>query len=358
MTAQPTRVEAFAAAAGVALLALAARLAVLPFATTDGSNPAARVWISWRWIENPEIITHGVWGPLHFYLIGSVLALTGDPVTAPIVLHVAFGVASAVLFYAFVRLEFAGRRGALLVALAFAIYPIVLRNSVSVRAEAPFVFFVLATAVFLALARRNPDRWGLALAGGISLTFASMLRYEGWMLTPMLALVLWPKRLSIAVFLLAAALFPVVWMVGNYLEYGDPLGAFPMRETGSCTRWVCLGSGLQEALSRLSQFAAVVTRGLTLPLSLLVAVGAVLALWQHRRLAVWLVPPAGLLILMGWSVANGSLVPKHNYTATIGTLSLPFAALALRQVGVEGWRGHSRGVCRSGAARACCRLVL
>ena len=88
---------------GVAALALSVRLAALPFATTDGSNPAARVWIAWKWLDDPNVITHGVWGPLHFYLIGAVLALTHDPVVAPIILHVLFGVGSAILFYIFVR---------------------------------------------------------------------------------------------------------------------------------------------------------------------------------------------------------------------------------------------------------------
>ena len=62
---------------GVAALALSVRLAALPFATTDGSNPAARVWIAWKWLDDPNVITHGVWGPLHFYLLALPVRLLG-----------------------------------------------------------------------------------------------------------------------------------------------------------------------------------------------------------------------------------------------------------------------------------------
>jgi Dolichyl-phosphate-mannose-protein mannosyltransferase len=337
------RKDVFAVLA-VAALALSARLAVLPYATTDGSNPAARVWIAWRWLDDPGVITHGVWGPLHFYLIGAVLALTHDPVMAPILLHVLFGVGAAVLFYIFVRIEFAGPNSALLAALAFAVYPIVVGASVSVRAEAPFVFFVLGSMVFLSLARTRASATMWAGAAGVMLTLASMLRYEGWMLTPLLALLLWPRFVPMLAFLVAASVHPVLWMIGNALAYGDPLYGITYAQ-----RWELESMGradlsLSKRLRVAAGFLFNVARGLTPLVAILVLLGGVAALFRHRRLALWLVPPAGLLALLTWSTINGTVSPKLSYTAAAGTMALPFAALVFRDWGAERWRAAVVGL--------------
>ena len=102
--------------------------------------------------------------------------------------------------YAFTRIEFSNHRVALVVALTFAVYPILVRNSVSVRAEAPFVVFLLGAMVFLSLARKDGGTWHQAFAAGLCLTLAGMLRFEAWMLIPFRALVRWRKRRLAAVF--------------------------------------------------------------------------------------------------------------------------------------------------------------
>ncbi|HEX5080138.1 MAG TPA: glycosyltransferase family 39 protein [Geminicoccaceae bacterium] len=343
MTQQWTRRDVLALLA-VAALALTVRLAALPFATTAGSNPAARVWIAWKWLDDPGVITHGVWGPLHFYLIGAVLALTGDPVTAPILLHVLFGVGSAVLLYILVRIEFTGPNSALLAALAFAVYPVGLSDSVSVRAEAPFVFFVLASMLLLALARTRASVTVLAGAAGLMLTLASMLRYEGWMLTPLLAMLLWPRIVPILVFLVVASVFPVFWMIGNLVAYGDPFYGVSYAQSWELESMGRAAMPLAEGLRTAIGFLFNAARGLTPLLALLALVGGLLALLRHRRVALWLIPPAGLLALLAWSVANGTLVPKVSYTAMVGTMALPFVALAFQELGAERWRAAVVGV--------------
>ncbi len=55
------------------LLLAAARVVFLPDATTDGGDSVSRVWGSMRWLEDPHLIIHGVWGPLHTYLLAFVL---------------------------------------------------------------------------------------------------------------------------------------------------------------------------------------------------------------------------------------------------------------------------------------------
>ena len=45
-----------------------------------------------------------------------------------------------------------------------------------------------------------------------------------------------------------------------------------------------------------------------------------------------------MLGLLAWSVFNGTLVPKMSYTAVVGTMVLPFAALTFQDLGAERWR--------------------
>jgi hypothetical protein len=333
-----TRSKDIVAALTISALALAARLAVLPFATTDGSNSAARVWIAWRWLDDPGIITHGVWGPLHFYLIGAVLALTDDPVMAPVILHVLFGVGASVLFYIFVRLEFGGPNSALLAGLIFALYPVLLRASVAVRAESPFVFFMLASMVLLSLARSRAPAIALAAAAGLMLTMASMLRYEGWLLTPLLGLLLWPRIVPIFVFLVVASLHPLFWMVGNLVAHGDPLYPISFASEWELEAMGRSEFGLAERLRATLGFVGGMARGLTPLVALLAFAGGLIALWRRGRTAAWLIPPVALLASLLWSVFNGSLVPKSSYTVTAGTMVLPFTALVFQQLGVERWR--------------------
>jgi len=338
MTPLSTRSRDIVAAFAIATLALAARLAVLPLATTDGSNSAARVWMSWQWLDDPGVITHGVWGPLHFYMIGAVLALTDDPVMAPVILHVVFGVGAAVLFYIFVRLEFSGPNSALLTGVAFALYPVLMRASVAVRAESPFVFFVLACMVLLSLARTRPHAIAWAAAAGLMLTMASMLRYEGWMLTPLFALLLWPRITTIFVFLAVASLHPIFWMIGNLAAHGDPIYFISYARSWELESMGRAELSLFERLRAALGFVFATARGLTPLMALLAFAGGVIALVRHRRVALWLIPPLGLLALLLWSVVNGSLVPKSSYTVTAGTMLLPFAALLFQAVGAERWR--------------------
>ena len=194
----------------IVAVGLIIRLVVLPFATSDGGDSAARVWIAWSWLSNPSMMPNDVWGPLHFYMIGPVIWLFSDTVNAPVALHVVFGVLAPDLMYFFVRVEFSNHRTALLAALTFAVYPILVRNSVSVRAEAPFIAFMLAQMVFLALARKASGAWHHAFLAGIFLTLAGMLRYEAWMLIPLFALVLWRQWRLAGIFIGASMVFPTI----------------------------------------------------------------------------------------------------------------------------------------------------
>jgi len=322
----------------VALLALALRLVILPYATSDGGDSASRVWLAMDWMARPRLLSSGIWGPLHFYLIALALAIHPDPVSAPVIMSVLLATAGAVLMYWFVDLEFGSRRAALLTALTFAVYSVAVRNSVSVRSETPFTCFVLLTFVALALARREGGTWRHAIAGGIALTLAAMLRYEAWLLIPLLGIFLWKKPKLMLAFVAFALIHPVFWMIGNWRAFGDPLFGIT-----AAARFELVAMGRERygrgaLLLRALSYPGVVLRGMGCLVALVAAAGAVLALARRERVAIWLLPLAGLLGLLCLSIARGSLVPKLNYAETAGTMLFPFSALVYDRLNVERWK--------------------
>jgi 4-amino-4-deoxy-L-arabinose transferase-like glycosyltransferase len=346
----------------VVLTAAAARLLVLPFATTDGGDAPSRVWSAWSWLGDPHLITHGVWGPLHTYLIAASLALRPDPVYAPVALGILFSVASAALMYAFVQVEFASRRAAVLVALTYALYPIAIRNGVSVRSETPFAFFLLLAMVGVACARRPDGSWRHAAAGGLALTGASMLRYEGWMLIPLIAVLLRHRPRLLLTFCGCAAIHPIGWMIGNAAHYGDPLYSISY-----ASRWELETMG-RQAIARAALFRKaaayplVILSGMTPPLAAIAVAGAISAAATRHRVRGWLVPFCGLVGLWMLAVGRGSLVPKLNYTETAGTLLFPFSAVVYEYLGVRRWPAAAVAGLAAGlaglTALASCRACL
>jgi hypothetical protein len=321
----------------VVAVALAARLAALPFATSDGGDTPARIWGGLSWLSEPRVFKSGVWGPLHLYLIGLSLSIVRDPVHTPVVMSVLFGVASAALLYLFVRLEFADLRVALLVGLTYAIYPMAIRNSVSVRSETPCVFFLLLSVLAVARARSEGGSWRHAVAGGVTLTLASALRYEAWVLIPLLTLLLWRRRALMLTFAACALIHPVIWMYGSWVERGDPFFGMSW-----AAQWELQSMGRSQIhRTRLLRLAAtyplVVLQAMSPLIGLICAGGAVLALVGRRRSAVWLIPGLGVLGFWCLGVARGALVPKLNYTEIGGTLLFPFSALVYERVGVGRW---------------------
>jgi hypothetical protein len=186
------------------------------------------------------------------------------------------------------------------------------------------VLLLLAMLALGQARRERPVRW--AALAGLALTLAAGLRYEAWMLLPFLALLLWPDRRAMLAFGAVALLWPVAAMAGNLAVYGDPLHGITWASQHELQAMGRAALPLDERLERVGRFGEALVAGLTPALALVVAVGAACCLWQRRRSALWLVPAAGLGLLLSAAVLRGSLVPKVNYTETLALFLIPFAA--------------------------------
>jgi Dolichyl-phosphate-mannose-protein mannosyltransferase len=319
----------------ICVLSAAVRLAYLPFATLTSFDRTMRTWIAWRWLDDPELITNGVWGPLHTYLIALALAIYNNPVWSPVVMQIAFESAMPVLIFLFVRNEFRSSRAAILVALCYALYPLSILNTLALMTQPLFVFFVILGMLFISIARQENGSWKHAAFAGIAMTFAGMIRYEGWMLIPFLALILWRKPAQCAAFCACAMLHPTFWMVGNTLAHGDPLYSMNWASHWEMERMGRAKLSLSDKLSLVPRFLWNMLVWMTPPVAAAAGIGAILALVKRRAVAIWLVPLVGLLCLYGLGIVRGSLVPKYEYTQSVAFLLMPFAAVAFQSMGID-----------------------
>lgn len=308
------------------VLAAALRLALLPLATQDTNDHSLRLWIAQRWSEDPFLLLHGHWPPLHFFMLGPVVALTGDLFLAPILLHIACSAAVAGLLYAFVLREFGSRCAALAVGIAYALYPISIRTTLEVLAQAPFSLCVAATLLALSHARDERSGWLPVVLAGVAASLSSLLRVEGWFLLPLFAATLLPRLPRAVLFGVVGAVGPLVLMAANLAHYGDPL--FPLTTVVEFELDLAGREhfGLVQHAVQLVRYLVLVLGAMTPLLALACGLGGLACLLRRSRAAVWLIPAVGLTLILLASVARGSTAPKAIYTDTLGLLWMPFFA--------------------------------
>ncbi|NET13126.1 MAG: DUF2079 domain-containing protein [Okeania sp. SIO1H6] len=305
------------------------RLIALPFSVTVESDAVNRVNIAWHWLEEPHFITHGVWGPLHTYLIAAGIWLIKDPVLSPKLLNIFFSVATAVVLYFFTKNEFS-ERASWFVCYTFLFYPVGFRNSLQALSDTPFVFFVALSLLFLSKARQKDGSGKHALIAGLSLTLASMLRYEGWVLIPLLSVLLWKKPKSLLAFFLVSMIFPTFWMVGNHIHYGDALYSTNYQQEVELT--LNRDMTQEEIIQRILYFPLVLFFGMTIPVFLCSLLGITLSLVNRKSNFVWLIPFSGLFTIFFLKSLTGSLALQTRYSLLLGMFLLVFSAEAFNKI--------------------------
>jgi 4-amino-4-deoxy-L-arabinose transferase-like glycosyltransferase len=299
------------------------------------SDAVSRVWQGWLWLAEPHWISHGVWGPLHTYLNAISLAFYEDPVLSPIALQIGFSSATAVVVFFIAKNAF-GMHAGLFAAGAAALYPVAIRNSLLAVSETPFTFFVGLSMLLLLSPRAGCLSWQRAVAAGVSMTLAAMLRYEAWVLIPMLGASLYRRPALLGAYLVPALAFPAAWMLGNAVHHGDPLYSVHIAE-----HWqMDLGDYNQnvdarQRLKRFLFFPSALFAGLTPWIAVLCVAGAVIAVRRHRSVIWSLVPFVGLLAIFMIRAIEGSLLLRGRYSLVLGTLLLPYVG-ALWEIGP--WR--------------------
>jgi hypothetical protein len=161
------------------------------------------------------------------------------------------------------------------------------------------------------------------------------------MLLPFLVLTLLPRWRQAAVFVTVAMIHPLIWMAGNAVAHGDPLYSFNWASS-----WELNVMGHKQlvsvafAVANVWQFLQTTGQGLSLPLSLLTALGVITCLRKRPQEARWLLPPLGLFLLLAFAAARASIWVKPSYTSAFGLMLLPFTASFFSAWGVDQWTGR------------------
>jgi hypothetical protein len=89
------------------LIGLIVRLVALPFVHTDDADAVTRVFMAYKWLQEPHWIVSDVWLPLHLYMNAFIIRLSGgDLIYAPKLVNILFAVATVIPLYKFTENEF------------------------------------------------------------------------------------------------------------------------------------------------------------------------------------------------------------------------------------------------------------
>lgn len=323
--------------AGILALGLVLRLCVLPFSHTTEPDAMSRILIGWEWLQTPNTgLQSAVWLPLHTYILGTIFQLIPEYYYTPTLLNILFAVLTAIPLYWFSYREFGQKSGVaagVIVATAFMVYPLAFRNSLMALSDTPFALLLAASLPLLSYARaKNGTLWQAALAGAF-ITLGAGIRYEGWVLIPFMAAVLWrhPKRLL--AFGAVAMVVPTLWMIGCLITHGDPLYSFNYQTLDTAATLSGRGGiSLLKRFVRFIFFPGVMGFGLSFPVLGLSLWGVVVALRKKSRQLIWLIPFLGLFLILSYKSVQGTMNLQPRYAIPIGMLLMPFMVLGLEQI--------------------------
>lgn len=328
---------------GLFFIGLFLRLIFLPFVETVDADSTSRLFISHELAHNFRLISNGVWGPIHFYLNAIFLKLF-DYQHAIIILKIftsLLAVLGGIGIYRISVLLFKNSSGAMLAAYAYLLSPIVFRNSFHLLSGIPYAFFII-WGIYFIISGLKTYRLQRFILAGIFFTLACGIRYEGWLLLALFSLLIWinSKFKPAFIFSVFGLLFPVYWMIGNYLATGD----FFYGVSYSAV-WNNQLEGNNEyidsaiLLERLLFFPFSLWLALTPPLFLALIYVWFKAFKSYTKLQVSLLSIGGILLLVFMVKAfTGSLFLQHRFTISILLLFVPFLTLWSKYLGFWGER--------------------
>src|SRR5215470_10203225 len=217
------------------LVTLAVRLGLLLVSVDMPGDGPSRAAMSYSWSKSPYLVTHGGWLPGFLYIAGIFNFFVTDPLFASRVLNLILGSATILLYYLLIRRLY-NRIAALFASFLLAVLPLHVGLSVSSLADTSFLFATIASMVLLTGTNEGNEgklRVGLSLC---LFCWALMTRYEAWLLIPAFPIYYFlrtRKTSTAGLMLLILLLFPVGWMLENYVHGGKLLIGFSAVKKGA-----------------------------------------------------------------------------------------------------------------------------
>ena len=292
-----------------------------------GGDALARARITANWLQNFRLEFHfDVWLPLHFWMMAAVSMLVGDVETGCRLLSLVLGIASVPIVWTLTS-ELDGAKPAIFATILFAFYSVHIAHSVTSSCDVPYLFFVVAGMALFFRARRTDKLWLLFL-GGLSLTLASGIRYEAWIITAALNAILLYRRefKRFGVFLAGSGLFPIFWMVHEWITLGHPLFAPTLNYSWVANDLAFYGTTL---LYRVALPVGVTLIALT-PFAILGLLLSARQVWKQRgSLAEFAFVMVFFAAIQFYQIIAGGTMSYARYTLTLGTMTAILGGIGL-----------------------------
>ena len=320
------------------------RLLLYPFVQVNDADATTRILSSIEWLQNPTFISSGVWLPIHYYLTALPIFLFQDRVFGPIFIHVLFAVFT-VFPIAKITERLFNRRGAILAACVYILSPVVMKDCYHALAGVPFAFFIAWSFYYLHKAVFDEaNSLTSAALSGLFMTIAAGIRYEAWMLIAVFCLIIFInfRWKNLFAFFVIAMIFPVFWMIGNYIEYQDILYGIH-----GADYWNIQMEGVNDHLVT----SEIKRRFFYFPLSwflqqsiipgIIVLAGIIYAVVTkqiYKKKYQFLLPFIGMLLIFSYKAVMGTLLTQHRFSIITILLSLPFVGILFEMPIKEIWK--------------------
>ena len=328
------------------MLAVVLRVGLFPFAENKHGDAPMRALVAERMVLDPASAavprTYCQFGPLHTTLMRPFIALDPYAPRSSRYLSLLCGLAVFFPFLAFAR-RLVGEARAPLAAFALAVSPLHLQASTTASSEALYLLLWVA-AIERLLAALESKNLGTFAVAGLLASLAAVTRYDAWLALPMVAVAAWwffarlPNPASVtrglAVFALAASIFPVAWLAWGAAAGGDPLffahyissDHAGLGATAAARYGAWLGRARQLGVWSLAFVAAMTPAGAVLAAVALKRGARALSPAMRVAVVAALGPPA--IYLAEGLIAQG-FEPLARFALVPGALLLPLAVSAV-----------------------------
>lgn len=159
------------------------------------------------------------WLPLHFKILGASLTLYDNIFFSPRFITLIFSAGTAAFMYYYAFLITGSARISMLSSLLFLFFPQRIFLSTLTFSEPIFVFFLISALILIF--KTPPNYWG----GITLLNIAHGIRYESWLLLPLIWITVWKNRNRRLrpILILASSFFPIFWLFINKIFTGNPV---------------------------------------------------------------------------------------------------------------------------------------
>lgn len=201
----------------------------------------SRTSLAWQWAHQPFFTTDGYWLPLQFWIVGVVYAILrplsdASSILVPVAVNQLLFSGSTLITGA-MAFRLGGRTAVWWAVILVAIFPADIFITYSGLAEPIYIFFILLTNYLIATAfwEHRWTRADWAIGAGAATLLATATHYIGWFLAFFVIIVLgyravrsfqnrqFKSAILYASGIFLCAIFPVLWLVNNFVIFGDPL---------------------------------------------------------------------------------------------------------------------------------------